>query len=301
MWKTLAIGDTVAPDASLRVGPASSVELTRGAVRLTLLEPNIYQVAELVKAREKLKGTGLARAVAQKASALAQERVKQGTVGGSRAGTDTYKGIRAEVALRLVGGTRAATGDTSGSSPVWVEETGETGQEPPAPLSPEIWKGYMEKSRTMVLEDMIKFGNLDRAVAELGDAIELAPDPRLTAEPRYLLATVYSMAGQPLRAYRVLEQTPPELLDQDYTALFMLMKAQILVDVLDFQGAQALVKPLIAAGNPPARLRRMAYLLLGVTQRGLGDEKAARASFNAGYAIDQSSDWRKLIAAELGK
>jgi len=245
-WKALAIGDSVASDASLRVGPSSSVELTRAGFRIAILKPGIYQVTELAKARAKLKGTEFARAVVQKAGALTQDRVKQGTVGGSRGDPNSYKGIRETVALGALGGSRGAGGGTSDQSVMWVEGDPDGEEVAVARLTPEQWKEYMTKSRTLAIDEYVtKAGNFDGAASELRDLIEFAPDPALTAEPRYLLAAVYSWAGQPLKAYSILDQTPPEILDQEYSAKFALLKAQVLIDILDFQETKALLEHLL--------------------------------------------------------
>lgn len=83
-WQALSIGDTVAPDASVRISQSGSLELLKGKVRITLLKDGTYDMASLAKATDKAGAGGVGNAIAQKLQSLTTEKVKGGTVGGVR-------------------------------------------------------------------------------------------------------------------------------------------------------------------------------------------------------------------------
>ena len=257
LWKLLAIGDTVASDASLRVGPGSSIELARGRVRITILKPGIYMVADLSKAKEKASVAAIGPALSQKLTAMTTDKPR----------TDS-----------AVGGVRGAEQGTSTRSVEWIEENDEV--------------------RAKVADYMAS-GKYKDAVDELTQAIPEAATDEEESERQYMLAAAYYGNGEALRAYRTVAKASPDP-KAEYYPRFVLLKAQILVDSLDFREALALLKPLIAAGQA-GETAQMAYLLAAVSQKGLGDETSARTSLNAGYAIDPSTETAELISAQLGK
>jgi hypothetical protein len=257
LWKALVIGDSVATDASLRLGPSSSVELTRGRTRITILKPGIYMVADLSKAKEKASVAAIGPALTQKLTALTTEKAPTSSA---------------------VGGTRGTEQGTSTGSVMWIEENDEV--------------------RTKVAEYMAG-GKYKDAVAELTKAIPDAATDQEEAELQYLLAAAYYGDGETLRAYRTVTKLPTDT-EAAYYPRDVLLKAQILVDSLDFGEALALLKPVIAAGQT-GETAQMAYLLAGVSQKGMGDLASAKASFNAGYAIDPSTATATLIGRQLGK
>ena len=104
-WKALSIGDVVPAEASIRVAAGSSIELTRGKARVTILKQGTYTLADLSRASEKSAGTGIGSAISQKLTALTTEKQKTGSA---------------------VGGVRGADQGTSSGSVMWVEENEET-------------------------------------------------------------------------------------------------------------------------------------------------------------------------------
>ncbi len=104
-WKALSIGDVVAATASLRVGAGSSIELTRGKARVTILKPGTYALADLSRASEKTAGTGIGSTISQKLTALTTEKARTSSA---------------------VGGVRGAEQGASSGSVMWVEENEET-------------------------------------------------------------------------------------------------------------------------------------------------------------------------------
>lgn len=256
-WKALAIGDSVAVDASLRVGASSSVELTRGRVRITILKPGIYMVADLAKAREKAPATALGSALTQKLTALTTEKAPTSSA---------------------VGGVRGAEQGSTSGSVMWIEEN--------------------EEVRNKVTE-LMAGGKYKDAADLLTKAIPDAATDEEEQELSYMLASAYYGGGEALRAYRTVAKLTPSP-QADFYPRFVLLKAQILLDSLEYGEALSLLKPLIAAGQS-GETAQVAYLLAGLSQRGLGDEGSARTSFNAGYAIDPSTETATMISKQLGK
>ncbi len=254
-WKALAIGDPVAADASLRVGASSSVELSRGRTRITILKPGVYMVADLSKARDKAAPAAIGATLTQKLTALTTEKAPT---------TSAVGGVR-----QTEQGTRSVT---------WIEENDEV--------------------RSKVAEYMAS-GQYKDAAKLLSDALPDAATDDEEAELRYMLAAAYYGGGEALRAYRTVAKLSPDP-QAEYYPRFVLLKAQILVDSLEYAEALGLLKPLIKAGQS-GEIAQAAYLLAGISQKGLGDEGAARASFNAGYSIDPSTETAKLISQQLGK
>jgi hypothetical protein len=261
-WKALAIGDSLALDASLRVAAESSIEITRGKVRITILKPGTYMLADLSRAKEKSSGTGIGSAISQKLTALTKER------------SDIIAGTRASA----VGGVRNKDQGTSSGSVMWVEEN--------------------EETRRKVTE-LMAGGKYKEAVSFVSAAIPDAATDEEKDELEYMLAAAYYGNGEALRAYRAMAKLTPDPQAEFYPR-FVLLKAQILIDSLGFSDGLALLKPFIEAGQP-GETAQMAYLLAAACQKGLGDDKAALASLKVGYSIDPSTETAKLISVQLGK
>jgi hypothetical protein len=104
-WKALSIGDIVAVTASIKVAAGSSIELTRGKARVTILKPGTYTLADLSKASEKTAGTGIGSTISQKLTALTTDKQRTSSA---------------------VGGVRGAEQGSSSGSVMWVEENEET-------------------------------------------------------------------------------------------------------------------------------------------------------------------------------
>ena len=178
-WKALAIGDSLAQDASLRVAAGSSIELTRGKARITILKPGTYMLADLSRAKEKSSGTGIGSAISQKLTALTTERER----------TDS-----------AVGGVRGAEQGTSSGSVMWVEENEETRRK-----VTELMAGGKYKEAVSLVSAAIPDAATDEEKAELeymlaaayygnGEALrayramaKLTPDPQAEFYPRFVL------------------------------------------------------------------------------------------------------------------
>lgn len=103
-WTPLALGDTVAPGASVRVSQGGSLELTRGKARITIIRDGTYSLASLARASEKSGASQTSSTIAQKLQSLTKEKAP---------------------ATTTTGGVRAAE-QGSGGSVTWVEESDET-------------------------------------------------------------------------------------------------------------------------------------------------------------------------------
>jgi len=169
-----------------------------------------------------------------------------------------------------VGGVRAA--EQGQQSVTWAEESDEVRSEVASLLSQ---KKYQDALKT------------------LNSAIKDASTPADEEEFTYLMGAAYFGAGQTVKAYRALEKVSADPGSQWY-ASYVLLKAQVLVDSADYAGALAILQPFISA-NPTGEHAQIAYLLSSYCQRGLGNTADARASLDAGYQVDPSSDTAKLI------
>ncbi|MCX7039774.1 MAG: hypothetical protein NT005_11665 [Spirochaetes bacterium] len=104
-WRALSIGDMVAAEASIRVAAGSSIELSRGKARVTILKMGTYALTDLSRASEKTAGTGIGSTISQKLTALTTDKQRTSSA---------------------VGGVRGAEQGSSTGSVMWVEENEET-------------------------------------------------------------------------------------------------------------------------------------------------------------------------------
>ena len=168
------------------------------------------------------------------------------------------------------GGVRGA--DQSSNSVTWVDES--------------------DESRTQVQSLLDKKQYAD-AVKVLNGAIADASTDADQAEFTYLLGVAYYGSGQTARAYRALEKvtaTP----DVEWYARYIILKAQVLVDSSSFTDALDVLTPFIAS-YPTGEATQVAWLLTGLSKKGLQDTAGARAAFDTGYNLDASTDTAKLI------
>jgi hypothetical protein len=178
-WKILSIGDTLPADANLRVAAGSSIELTRTRLRITILKPGTYLLADLAKAKEKSAGTGIGSTISQKLTALTTDRER----------TDS-----------AVGGVRGAEQGTASGSVMWVEENEETRKK----ITDLMARGEYREAVTMVsaaIPDAASDGEKDEleyllAAAYYGNGealrayraiAKLSPEPEAEFYPKFVL------------------------------------------------------------------------------------------------------------------
>ena len=168
------------------------------------------------------------------------------------------------------GGVRGA--DQSGSSVTWVDEGDET------------------LATVQALLDKKQYND---AVKALNSAIVDAGSDADAAQFTYLLGVAYYGNGQVAKAYRTLQKvnaTP----DMDWYARFIILKAQVLVDSASYKDALDVLTPFIAS-YPTGEATQVAWLLTGLSKKGLQDNAGARAAFDSGYQLDATTDTAKLI------
>jgi len=168
------------------------------------------------------------------------------------------------------GGVRGAAQGTS--TVTWVDENDET------------------RAQAQTLLDNKKY--LDAANL-LTDSIKSAGSDADTAELTYMLGVAYYGAGQTAKAYRALGQVSADP-GAPWYARYVILKAQVLVDAESYSDALSLLSPFIST-YPTGAATQVAWLLSGISQRGLGNEGAAKTAFDTGFQLDPSSDTAKLI------
>jgi tetratricopeptide (TPR) repeat protein len=247
-WTAVSIGDKLPADASIRLSDDASVELRRGATKITLLKDGVYALASLAKSSAGSGSTNVGSAITQKLQALVTEKPKSNTVGG----------------------VRGAAQDAG--SVTWVDESDDA------------------RATARALLDKKQYAD---AATTIEGAISDAASDADTSELKYMLGVAYYGEGQTARAYKTLTKLSPST-DAEWYARYVILKAQVLVDTQNYQDALAVVTPFIAS-YPTGEATQVAYLLKGMSEKGLGDAKAARASLDAGYQLDPKTGTASLI------
>ena len=168
------------------------------------------------------------------------------------------------------GGVRGAQQGTSDVT--WVDEGDET------------------RAQAQSLIDSRKYAD---AVKMLNDAIKTAGTDTDTTELSYLLGVAYYGGGQTAKAYRTLGNINPDP-GAVWYARYVILKAQVLVDTQNYSDALAILTPFIST-YPTGAATQVAWLLSGISQKGLGNPDAAKSAFDSGYQMDPASDTAKLI------
>ncbi len=164
-------------------------------------------------------------------------------------------------------------GELQGQAPVtWVDENDET------------------REKVQALLDDKKFAD---ALKVLDKAMKDSTDDTDKAEFTYLMALSYYGNGETARAYKVLQQISPDP-ETGWYARYVILKSQVLVDTSNFKDALSILSPFINA-FPTGEATQVAYLLTYCSQKGLGDQAAARSALDAGYKLDPSTDTAQLI------
>ncbi|MGA2764803.1 MAG: hypothetical protein ABSG17_15760 [Spirochaetia bacterium] len=133
----------------------------------------------------------------------------------------------------------------------------------------------------------------EEALKALKKALAESPAAADEQEFTYLTGVAYYGESQPVRAYRALSKVNPDPSVQWY-AKYVLLKAQVLVDSLDFSGAQGILKPFLSA-YPSGESAQIAWLLTFYCQKGMGNAEAAKTALDSGYQLDPGSETAKLI------
>lgn len=222
---------------------------------------------ELTRARTKLtllKDGVFALSGLSKASAAA------GTSVGSTIAQKLQTLVTEKPKSSTAGGVRGAQ---QGQADVtWVDENDET------------------RAQAQSLIDAKKYAD---AAALLSDAIKNAGSDTDTAELGYMLGVAWYGAGQEAKAYRALNGVNADA-GAAWYARYVILKAQVLVDTQNYSDALAVLTPFIST-YPTGAATQVAWLLSGISQKGLGNAADAKSAFDAGYQMDPASDTAKLI------
>jgi tetratricopeptide (TPR) repeat protein len=137
-WTSVAIGDKVPADATVRISQAGSLELLRAKTKITLLKDGVYSMASLSAAVGKGVSAGVGSTIAQKLQTLVTEKPKANAAGGVRGAEQ---------------GTATVT---------WVDENDETRTRVEALLEKQRYAEAVS-----ILNDSIKDAGSDVEAAEL--------------------------------------------------------------------------------------------------------------------------------------
>lgn len=205
-------------------------------------------------------------------AALANAAERSGAIGAGAKISQKLQSLASDKpTTATAGGVRAA--DQSGQDSVaWADENDEVRGEVESLLAQ---KKYLD------------------AAQRLQEAFKEGPSSAYEQEFSYLAGVAYYGAGQPARAFRALSKVSPDPSVQWY-ARYVILKAQLLVDSADFQGALDILQPFLSA-NPSGEPAQLAWLLTYYCQKGLGNSQAAKAALDAGYQLDPGSETANLI------
>jgi TolA-binding protein len=154
------------------------------------------------------------------------------------------------------------------------------------------WVDEGDETRTKV-QTLLDKNHFPEAISLLNESIKDSSSDADTAEFTYLLGVAYYGAGQTAKAFRALAKVAPQP-DAAWYARYVILKAQVLVDTQNYRDALGILSPFIST-YPTGEATQVAYLLSGLSQKGLGDKAAAKAAFDAGIQLDPNSDTAKLI------
>lgn len=154
------------------------------------------------------------------------------------------------------------------------------------------WVDENDETRTRVQALLDKHLYPD-AVSLLNDSIRDATSDEDAAEFTYLLGVAYYGEGQTAKSFRALAKVTPQA-DAPWYARYVILKAQVLVDTQNYSDALDVLTPFIAA-YPTGEATQVAYLLSGLSQKGLGNRAAAKAALDTGFQLNPATDTAKLI------
>ena len=158
---------------------------------------------------------------------------------------------------------------------------------------PEVtWVDENDEDRTKA-QDLLDDHLYAEAVKFLADAIKDAGPDEDTAELTYMLGAAYYGQGQVARSFHALEKVAPRP-EAAWFARYVLLKAQVLVDTQNYSDALALLEPFVA-DYPTGEAAQYAWLLSGLSLKGLGRMDAAKSALDSGFQLDPATDAARLI------
>jgi tetratricopeptide (TPR) repeat protein len=251
-WKTLKVNEKVPTDATIRLAKGAMIELASGKTVLTLIKDGVYPMTSLLAKVQATSGS-LGSTVALKLKAVSSDPVQSSTTGGVRAADATAKrdwsnggytlqqmlddekykadqisknkfpdgGFEIDNLQFTLWGVRGGYADRMTSD--WAEEYGDA-----------VDLGV----RALIKSDY------ESAINHLRDAVTQAILPNEVRKANYLLAVAYAEAGSPARAWKIISEMSITTDDPEYGD-FLIRKAQLQVDALQYEDALTTLKPLL--------------------------------------------------------
>jgi len=255
-WKSLKVKDKVPVDATVRLAKGAMIELASGKTVLSLIKDGIYPMTSLLAKVQATSG-GLGSTVAQKLAAVTSREVSRETKGGTTAGVRAPN--KGEGFDWSNGGytLQQMLEDEKYKTDQIAKNTFPDGGFEIDNLQFVHWgvkNGYAERMSSDWAEefgDAIDLGirallrsQYDAAISHLRNAVTQAILPNEVKKASYLLAVAYAEAGSPARAWKIISEITVTKDDFEYGD-FLIRKAQLQVDALQFEDALLTLKPLL--------------------------------------------------------
>jgi hypothetical protein len=289
-WKTLKAKDVVPADASIRLAKGAMIEMSRERLMLSLIKDGIYPMTSLLS-KVQSSGSTLGSTVAQKIRAVSSDPVQSSTTGGVRAaqaGPPDWSngGYSIEQKLR----------DEKEKADLIAAKNVKTEGFEIDNLQFFYWGlrgGYAEREVPRMYEeykDAIDLGiralieaKYDAAIEHLRSAVTAAIFTEEVRKANYLLAVAYVEAGSPVRAWKIISGMSMVKDDFEYND-FLIRKAQLQVDALQYEDALATLKPLL---EPLVKdeFGQAACLVAYYANKGLNRSKEAADARQKGLGI----------------
>jgi tetratricopeptide (TPR) repeat protein len=210
--------------------------------------------------------------------ALADMLKRSGRAGEPGIGVNLAKKLRnvatgGQQSSTTVGGVRGAAQGDNSQNLTWMGDDEDTSAKVRALLDKERYK---------------------EAEAEIKQALSDAQDDQKKQDLSYLLASAYYGEGEGARAYHTL-LTLNDDTGSTYYSDSVILKAQILLDNHAYADSLQVLKDFLGK-NRDNQYAQVGYLLSAQCYKGLGDDKSAKNSLDAGFALDPQSDTAKQIA-----
>ncbi len=250
-WKTLKAKDQVPADATVKLAKGAMIEMARDKTVLSLIKEGMYPMAGLVS-KVQASGSGLGSTVAQKIKAVSSDPVQSSTTGGVRAakaGPPDWSNGGYSIEQKLK--------DEKEKADLIAAKNVKTEGFEIDNLQFFYWGlrgGYAEREVPRMYEeykDAIDLGiralieaKYDVAIEHLRSAVTAAIFTEEVRKANYLLAVAYVEAGSPVRAWKIISGMNVAKDDFEYND-FLLRKAQLQVDALQYEDALATLKPFL--------------------------------------------------------
>jgi Tfp pilus assembly protein PilZ len=290
-WKTLKAKDQVPADATVKLAKGAMMEMSRDKTVLSLIKEGMYPMAGLLS-KVQASGTGLGSTVAQKIKSVSSDPVQSSTTGGVRAAQAGDKRDWSNGGYSL---QQKLKDEKEKADLIAKKDMPKEGFEIDN-LQFFYWGlkgGYAERENPRMYEeykDAVDRGiramidsQYDAAIENLRGAVTQAIFTEEIRRANYLLAVAYIDAGSPVRAWKIISGMNVVKDDLEYGD-FLVRKAQLQVDSLQYEDALATVRPLL---EPLAKdeFGQAACLVTYYADTGLNRNKEAADARQKGLGI----------------